>query len=96
MSGLQRNRVPEYSKLSRQGKQNRFVLNYSARVMRQTFEERIWPVSRLHEGKFLKIFRDEKASIMGIDCKVSTSAMTADEFKQDISRKNALAGFSSM
>ena len=74
--------------LSRQGKENRFVLNYSALVMRQTFEEKIMSASQLHEDKFLKIFWDEKASIIGIDWKDSTSAMTGEEFKQE---KNAKA-----
>ena len=70
--------------LSRQGKENRFVLNYSALVMRQTFEEKIMSASQLHEDKFLKIFWDEKASIIGIDWKDSTSAMTGEEFQQEL------------
>jgi len=40
--------------------------------------------SQLHEDEFLKIFWDEKASIIGIDWKDSTSAMTGEEFKQEL------------
>ena len=38
----------------------------------------------LHEDRFLKIFWEEKAHIIGIDWKDSTSAMTGEEFKQEL------------
>jgi len=40
--------------------------------------------TQLHEDKYLKILWDEKASIIGIDWKDSTSAMTGEEFKQEL------------
>jgi hypothetical protein len=40
--------------------------------------------TQLHEDKFLKIFWEEKGRVIGIDWKSSTSAMTGDEFKQEL------------
>jgi hypothetical protein len=42
------------------------------------------PAIQLHEDRFLKILWDEKARIIGIDWKDSTSAMTGEEFKQEL------------
>jgi hypothetical protein len=42
------------------------------------------PPIQLHEDKFLKIFWDEKAHIIGIDWKDSTSSMTGEQFKEEL------------
>ena len=38
----------------------------------------------LHEGRFLQILWDEKTRIISVDWKEATSAMTAEEFKADL------------
>ena len=42
------------------------------------------PAIQLHADKFLKISWEEKERIIGIDWKDSTSAMTEEEFKQEL------------
>lgn len=39
---------------------------------------------QLHDDKFLKIFWKEKGRVIGLDWKASTSAMTSDEFRQEL------------
>jgi hypothetical protein len=41
-------------------------------------------VMQLHEDRFLKILWDEKTRIIGIDWKSSTSAMTGEEFREEL------------
>jgi hypothetical protein len=54
---------------------------------------------QLHDDRFLKIFWEEKVRIVRLDWKDSTSAMTGEEFKRQLTlfaghaRQNVRTGF---